>query len=217
MQQKTAIKTNIQIWDDIHRKVQWGDCPEPAVARWAMRRWDGQDKNANELPRILEVGCGVGSQAIWLAQHGFIVDACDASQWAIERAHAAVDGIGINHSVRLYQAELPYLLYPRYGIVPSSYDGVVDVCCLQHVGDLDAALKEIKELLKSGGQLLSIIATHEHSADIGSAMIGATFHRLSKDEMYNHFMPLFSEISIESMTHTDNGRFISHWIVQATK
>jgi len=212
---EATAETNIKIWDDLHRQSQWGTCPEPAVARWAMRRWGGQDKDAKGMPRILEVGCGTGAQAIWLGHHGFIVDACDASQEAIERAHLAVDRAGINHSVRLYKAESPHLI--GYGVAPGTYDGVVDVCCLQHVADIDNALKEIHELLKTGGQLLSIIASDEHSVDVKHGIEGATFHRLPLWEMYNHFTTLFSHINVETMSHTDNGKNISHWIVQATK
>src|ERR1035438_4922135 len=36
--------------------------------------------------RTLEIGCGTGDNAIWLAQHGFPVVGIDASEIAIERA-----------------------------------------------------------------------------------------------------------------------------------
>jgi SAM-dependent methyltransferase len=43
----------------------------------------------------LEVGCGTGTNAIWLAQHGFDVTAVDVSQLAIERARAKATAAGV--------------------------------------------------------------------------------------------------------------------------
>jgi 2-polyprenyl-3-methyl-5-hydroxy-6-metoxy-1,4-benzoquinol methylase len=36
--------------------------------------------------RVLDIGCGTGDNAIWLAQHGFFVTGCDLSEAAIEMA-----------------------------------------------------------------------------------------------------------------------------------
>jgi len=210
VRQETA-KTSIEKWDDLHRQVQWGTCPEPAVARWAMRRWGGQVKDAMGSVRLLEVGCGVGAQAIWLGNHGFLVDACDASPEAIGRAnHFNV----MHHSVKFYPAALPGLI--EYGFVPGAYDGVIDVCCLQHVDYFEKSIREIMALLRSGGQLLSIMACADHSPVMREELAGATFHRLIQGEVYEAF-GMFRGIKLESMTHTDNGANISHWIIEATK
>mmetsp|Transcript_18474 Transcript_18474/g.8621 ORF Transcript_18474/g.8621 Transcript_18474/m.8621 type:complete len:84 (+) Transcript_18474:301-552(+) len=36
--------------------------------------------------RALDIGCGTGDNAIWLAQKGFIVTGCDCSEIAIEES-----------------------------------------------------------------------------------------------------------------------------------
>jgi SAM-dependent methyltransferase len=36
--------------------------------------------------KALEIGCGTGDNAIWLAQQDFVVTACDSSEIAIEKA-----------------------------------------------------------------------------------------------------------------------------------
>lgn len=47
---------------------------------------------AGETPgRALDVGCGVGNDAIWLASHGWKVTAVDISQAALDRAAIAAD------------------------------------------------------------------------------------------------------------------------------
>jgi 2-polyprenyl-3-methyl-5-hydroxy-6-metoxy-1,4-benzoquinol methylase len=61
----------------------------------------------------LEVGCGTGTNAIWLAQQGFDVTAVDISQLAIERARAKATAAGV--SVRFMVgnlATMPELVGP---------------------------------------------------------------------------------------------------------
>jgi len=189
-----------------------------------MRRWGGRDKDAKGSVHLLEVGCGVGAMAFWLANNGFLVDATDASYQAIHRAEHLY-GCVYPHSLRFHRQPVPGLTRELFGspmqpvtsaILLNSYDGVVDVCCLQHVDDLDAALGEIKEVLISGGQLLSIMACADHSPVMREELKGATFHRLTQVEVHRHFTR-FSSVRLESMTHTDNGGNISHWIIEATK
>jgi tellurite methyltransferase len=54
--------------------------------------------------RALDVACGVGQNAIWLAQHGFTVDAVDISPVALEHARQAAIHTGV--SVNFIQADL---------------------------------------------------------------------------------------------------------------
>jgi SAM-dependent methyltransferase len=46
--------------------------------------------------RAVDLGCGEGADAIWLAQHGWRVDAVDISPAAIDRARAAATAAGID-------------------------------------------------------------------------------------------------------------------------
>src|SRR5690349_7943000 len=54
--------------------------------------------------RAVELGCGSGINAVWLAQQGFDVTGIDISQTAIERAQRRASASGV--SVRLMQADL---------------------------------------------------------------------------------------------------------------
>src|SRR5437879_3496719 len=45
--------------------------------------------------RALELGCGTGASAVWLAQQGFDVTALDLSPMAIERAQHRADDAGV--------------------------------------------------------------------------------------------------------------------------
>jgi len=177
-----------------------------------MRRWGGRDKDAKGSVHLLEVGCGVGAMSFWLASNGFLVRAIDASPSAIQRAH--LYGNILPHSLQFFTEDVEML--PRGALSAGYYDGVVDVCCLQHVEDLAKAIEAVWKMLKPGGQLFSIMACADHSPVMRDELKGATFNRLTQVEVHRHFMP-FSAVKLESMTHTDNGANISHWIIEATK
>ncbi|MFC3997574.1 SAM-dependent methyltransferase [Nocardiopsis sediminis] len=90
------------------------DAARPAPQRYGERFWDGfyeaDDRvwsgNANaalvretaglEPGRALDLGCGEGGDAIWLARSGWRVTAADISGVALERGarHAAEAGVG---------------------------------------------------------------------------------------------------------------------------
>jgi tellurite methyltransferase len=70
--------------------------------------------------RALDVACGLGSNAIWLAQYGFEVDAVDISPVAIERAQAEARQAGMR--VNFIQADLesgglPPTRFPQYDLI----------------------------------------------------------------------------------------------------
>jgi SAM-dependent methyltransferase len=76
--------------------------------------------------RVLELGCGPGRNAIYLASLGFEVDAVDLSPaalaWARERAREA--GVRVRfHCADIFSAALP----------PGRYDLVYDSGCLHHL------------------------------------------------------------------------------------
>lgn len=183
------------------------------MARWAMRRWGGRDKDAKGNVHLLEVGCGVGAMAFWLANNGFLVRATDASPSAIQRAEHLYGNV-LPHSLQFFTEDVQML--PRGALSAGYYDGVVDVCCLQHVDYFEKSIRGIMAMLKPGGQLLSIMACADHSLVMREELNGAMFRRLTQGEVNRFFME-FSSIKLESMTHTDNGANISHWVIEATK
>ena len=79
--------------------------------------WSGQPNNTlvTEIRglrpgRVLDVGCGEGADAVWLAENGWAVTALDVSRVALERAehHAQLRGVRVNwRHDGLVQAALP--------------------------------------------------------------------------------------------------------------
>ena len=81
-----------------------GDGPAEWDARYAEvdRVWSGNPNGTlvtevAGLPpgRALDVGCGEGADAVWLARHGWDVTALDVSQVALERAAVHAEQAGV--------------------------------------------------------------------------------------------------------------------------
>ena len=87
-----------------HHGPQDYDSAESWNARYAEveQRWSGHANSSlvhavSGLPvgRVLEVGCGEGADAIWLARQGWDVTALDLSEVAVTRARAAAGDLPI--------------------------------------------------------------------------------------------------------------------------
>lgn len=102
--------------------------------------------------RILELGCGNGSNSIALARRTISLDACDGAEMALKRAAALTDNIA---NVHLYHTTLP----ARF---PSDrYDVVVIAELLYYLNDhcLACVMREIDRTLRPGGLL---VLCHHH-------------------------------------------------------
>jgi len=60
--------------------------------------------------RALEIGCGTGDNAVWLARQGFIVTAFDGSELAVETARQKMMNAGVSctlHTADFMKTEIP--------------------------------------------------------------------------------------------------------------
>jgi SAM-dependent methyltransferase len=70
--------------------------------------------------RALDVACGFGGNALYLAARGYRVDAVDVSEVALRRARGEALRRGLDDRIRLVQADLD-----RWWVPPSCYDLIV--------------------------------------------------------------------------------------------
>src|SRR6266487_705965 len=79
-------------WDERYRG---GDTPwDTGRASSELQRVLAEEKVPTG--RAIDLGCGTGANAVWLAQQGFDVMGVDISPLAIERAAARARGAGVN-------------------------------------------------------------------------------------------------------------------------
>nr|WP_224817056.1 class I SAM-dependent methyltransferase [Hasllibacter sp. MH4015] len=102
--------------------------------------------------RVLELGCGNGSNSRDLAKRALSVDACDGSEAALRRAAEIVSSLS---RVQLHHLPLP-------GRFPgSTYDAIVIAELLYYLNDrtLVSVVREIERSLRPGG---SLVLCHHH-------------------------------------------------------
>jgi 2-polyprenyl-3-methyl-5-hydroxy-6-metoxy-1,4-benzoquinol methylase len=107
-----------------------------------------------DLPprRALDAGCGHGSNAIWLAAHGWDVTAVDFAATALSHARATADATGPDVAGRIawVEADLATWTPPRDG-----YDLVV--CLYVHVdGSVEEMVRRMATGVAHGGTLLLV-------------------------------------------------------------
>ena len=133
--------------------------------------------------RVLEVGCGWGELAEWLAQEtGAEVVAVDLSPRMVELARER----GVDASV----ADVQALPFPD-----ASFDVVVAAWMLYHVPELDRALAEIARVLRPGGTFVaatnSRLHLHELRELVGS---GPSTLKFAREDGADHLSPQFVDI-----------------------
>jgi len=76
-----------------------------------------------EPGRALDLGCGEGGDAVWLAQHGWRTTAVDISPTAIERAQAAASALGLTEEQLQFEAAdlSMWTDETRYDLVTASF------------------------------------------------------------------------------------------------
>lgn len=150
------------------RMSRYGACMD-AAERWNERYSNGfepfPDRPAEWLVehrellggagRALDVACGDGRNAAWLAQLGYEVDAIDASDVAIDALRAAARRRGLTVTPRVVDLE-------REPLPPGPYDVIVTMNFLQR--DLFGPLRDA---LAPGGLLFYETLGQAHVAQLG--------------------------------------------------
>lgn len=117
--------------------------------------------------RVLELGCGNGSNSLVLAKRALSLEACDGSKAALRRAAQTVDDFS---RVQLHHLPLP-------GRFPgSTYDAIVVAELLYYLDDRTLAfvMREITRCLRPGGIL---VLCHHHVQFADAAQCQADLHR----------------------------------------
>jgi len=139
--------------------------PDESLVGWHR---DGQVK-VPAGARALDLGCGSGRNAVWLAGQGYQVDALDLSATALDwgREHAAESGVEVNFvRANIFDWDLP----------DAPYDLVFDSGCFHHLPPhRRISYRSLLEqsLAAGGGFGLSCFA----AGSMGSESPDASFYR----------------------------------------
>jgi SAM-dependent methyltransferase len=106
--------------------------------------------------RVLEAGCGTGAQTVTLARNspGALLTSVDLSPSSLEEARARVAAAGLTN-VQFRQADVYALPF-----ADGQFDRVFVCFVLEHLARPDAALAELRRVLRPGGSLTVIEGDH---------------------------------------------------------
>lgn len=110
----------------------------PAFAEF--ERWRGK--------KVLEIGCGIGTDTVSFARHGAQVTAIDLSGKSLEIAKQRAEVFGLRDRILFLQADAERL--SDY-LPPDSYDLVYSFGAIHHTPHPDRVLEQIHKFVKAGG------------------------------------------------------------------
>lgn len=213
-------------WEQVFRSKEWGKYPPEYVVRFVASRWYGTTHR--EGVRLLDVGCGPGACAWYMAREGFSVSALDGSATAIRRLEGRLAAEGLRADCRVGDAvSLPW--------PDATFDGVVDNVCLSsnRLADVRRIASEVLRVLKPGGEFISASLsdrswgyglgrgvefggfTDAREGPMAGKGFGLYLGRAQLDEVFREFC----RFVVDRVTWTLDGmaREVEFWIVLATK
>ncbi|WP_406391902.1 SAM-dependent methyltransferase [Streptomyces sp. NBC_00887] len=139
-----TTRTDAELWDDRYRERDriWSGNPNAALVREVEGLKPG---------RALDLGCGEGADAVWLARWGWKVTATDISRVALERAagHAADAGVA---------DRIDWQWHDLGASFPEGEFDLVSAQFLHSMGDLprEQILRQAASVVAPGGVLLIV-------------------------------------------------------------
>lgn len=148
--------------------------------------------------RVVELGCGSGINAVWLAQQGFDVTGIDVSGLAIERAKERVAEAGVKN-VRLIHADL-VALPNDLGTFPFFFDRGCYHAVRRH--DVAGYMRTLEQLTVPGsiGLVLTGNAKDNRGPNQGPPVV-------SDSELHAEFEPAFQIVQLREFRFDDTGGY----------
>jgi SAM-dependent methyltransferase len=155
--------------------------------------------------RTLEIGCGTGTNAIWLAEHGFDVLGVDISETAIEKAIKNSDIAGVN-------CRFAVLDFLNETVPESKFDFVFDRGCF-HTFDVSEDRQRFAETvhryIADNGVWLSLVGRSEGFR----ISFSSGPPRRSKSDILEAIEPYFEIISLDTNYFEDrHNRHPKNWV-----
>ncbi len=187
------METDRHKWNTRYREQEFPGEPSPVVTRFAHLANKG---------RALDIACGMGRNALFLAKQGFRVDAVDISDVALQQLQKYTP------QIRCIQADLD-----SYSIPPATYDLIININFLQR-----RLFPEIIAGLRPGGILIfETFVNSEYEAAINNPV--NPDYLLKENELLHAFLSLkivYYEEKLETRCK-DKPRMIAILVAQKGK
>ncbi len=149
-------------WNETYRATHYRKLPwfSPRPSDWIVEtvrsgRW-------RKGARILDVGCGAGSNSLYLARRGFRVSGIDIAEGAIQAARARA--IAARRTVDFQVGDVLRLPYPD-----GEFGGALDIGCFHTlpISLRRAFAKELARVLKPGARFVLSFFAREYAGTPG--------------------------------------------------
>jgi len=208
-----------ELWKDPAMRARWEAIPPvPQVVEMA----DRLEREGRR--RVLDIGCGLGRHAVYLAGRGFEVVATDAAPSAIEKCRENLERAGLTAlTVEMDMSEFPW---PE-----GSFDGVVASNVIHHtdLGTLRGIIGSVGRVLGDSGYFAWVTPTPRHFA-CGRGRETEPMTWVDSDEHDGHLPHHYSTevevrellegyeiVSLDEVEYRDDGKSRWHWRVLARK
>lgn len=125
---------------------------EPHIPRFAeFERWNGK--------KVLEIGCGIGTDTINFARHGAEVTAVDLSEKSIILAEKRAKLYGVSEKIKFHVGNAEEL---KKFLPQDSYDLIYSFGIIHHTPNPSKVLQQLYAYLHDNGQL-KIMVYHRYS------------------------------------------------------
>ena len=183
----------------------------------AVLTFDHLRANLKPGARILDMGCGLGANACYLASFGFQVTAFDASEKGIERGQELARRLGLDNNVTFVQGDETTI-----GSIDSrSLDAVIGMGFVYYLDEAgrDYTYRQARRVLRSGGilaltlsnALFAAFSLNNTSLDFWANLIRARAPEITdaRDRLAAHITvperePAPGSISARYGIHADN-------------
>ena len=124
---------------------------EPHIPAFAQfERWKGR--------RVLEVGCGIGTDTINFARAGARVVAVDLSEESLKLARTRAEVYGLEEAITFVHGDAEHLTDV---IDDGGFDLVYSFGVIHHTPDPSAAVRQVRELCAADGEFRMMVYAHD--------------------------------------------------------
>lgn len=186
------------------------------------RVWQKLAEHFTPGQRILELACGTGEDAVWLAQYGLHVTVTDGSAKMVQQTQAKAQTAGVSNQITALHLSFQEIIGGQPSAVGGHFDGLFsNFGGLNTINDWRALAESICALIKPGGIAILVVmgpicpwemlwhaghlqfrAAFRRLGDSAPAQIGETTIPIwypSARQLRADFAPRFSHLSTESL------------------